>query len=103
MRGSITRRGGCTSHSLLIQVGGETVLREATEDDHASVLALEGRAPQSGASVLQASAKFFARTRAYPVSQVLVAERAGAVIGVECLALTDVRVGGVSCSAGYSL
>lgn len=66
------------------------------------MLALEGSAPQTGAAVLQASANFFARTRAYPVSQVLVAEREGAVIGVECLALTDVRVGGVSCSAGYS-
>ena len=30
------------------------------------------------------------------------AEREGAVIGVECLALTDVRVGGVVCTAGYS-
>ena len=66
------------------------------------MLALEGSAPQTGAAVLQTSANFFARTRAYPVSQVLVAERDGAVIGVECLALTDVQVGGVSCSAGYS-
>ena len=66
------------------------------------MLALEGSAPQTGAAVLQATANFFARTRAYPVSQVLVAEREGAVIGVECLALTEVRVGGVSCSAGYS-
>ena len=66
------------------------------------MLALEGSAPKTRAVVLQASANFFAWTRAYPVSQVLVAEREGAVIGVECLALTGVRVRGVSCSAGYS-
>ncbi len=36
------------------------------------------------------------------MSQVLVAEREGAVIGVECLALTSVRVGGTGCTAGYS-
>jgi GNAT superfamily N-acetyltransferase len=102
VRGSITRHGGLTSQSLLTQVAGETILREATEDDHAALLALEGSAPQTGASVLQASANFFARTRAYPVTQVLVAERDGEVIGVECVALTDVRVGGVSRRAGYS-
>ena len=55
-----------------------------------------------GASLIQARANFFARTDAYPVSHVLVAEREGAVIGVECLALSEVRVGGVSCKAGYS-
>jgi L-amino acid N-acyltransferase YncA len=33
---------------------------------------------------------------------VLVAEHDGEVVGVECLALTDVRVDGVSCTAGYS-
>ena len=73
-----------------------------TEDDHPSLLALEGTAPHAGASLIQARANFFARTDAYPVSQVLVAAREGAVIGVECLALTEVRVGGVSCRAGYS-
>jgi GNAT superfamily N-acetyltransferase len=31
-----------------------------------------------------------------------VAEREGAIIGVECLALTDVRVNGATCAAGYS-
>lgn len=30
------------------------------------------------------------------------AEREGAVVGVECLALTDVRVNGENCTAGYS-
>jgi GNAT superfamily N-acetyltransferase len=100
LRGKVVG-GGLTSHSLLIQTAEETVLREATEDDHASLLALEDTAPHAGAALIQARANFFARTDAYPVSQVLVAEREGAVIGVECLALTDVRVGGVSCSAGY--
>jgi GNAT superfamily N-acetyltransferase len=99
-RGKIVR-GGLTSNSLLIQTAEETVLREATEDDHASLLALEATAPHAGAALIQARSNFFARTDAYPVSQVLVAERKGAVIGVECLALTDVRVSGVSCTAGY--
>ena len=84
-----------------MQTAEETILREATEDDHASLLALDHSAPHAGAALIQARANFFARTDAYPVSQVLVAEREGAVIGVECLALTDVRVGGVGCSAGY--
>jgi len=54
------------------------------------LLALEGTAPHAGASLIQARANFFAHTDAYPVSQVLVAEREGAVIGVECLALAGV-------------
>ncbi|MGH7395823.1 MAG: GNAT family N-acetyltransferase, partial [Candidatus Methylomirabilales bacterium] len=66
------------------------------------MLTLEGSAPHAGAALIQARANFFARTDAYPVSHVLVAEREGAVIGVECLALTEVRVGGVACTAGYS-
>jgi GNAT superfamily N-acetyltransferase len=66
------------------------------------LVTLEGSAPHTGAALIQARANFFARTDAYPVSQVLVAEREGAVIGVECLALTSVRVGGVACTAGYS-
>jgi GNAT superfamily N-acetyltransferase len=100
--GSVAGRGGLTSNSVLTQVAEETVLREATEYDHPALLALEGSAPQTGAALIQARTNFFARTNAYPVSQVLVAEREGAVIGVECLALTDVLVGGVSCTAGYS-
>jgi len=66
------------------------------------LLALDGSAPHAGASLIQARVNFFARTDAYPVSHVLVAERDGAVIGVECLALTEVRVGGISRRAGYS-
>jgi GNAT superfamily N-acetyltransferase len=85
-----------------VQEAAEAVLREATEDDHPALLALEGSSSHTGAELLQARTDFFARTDAYPVSQVLVAEREGAVIGVECLALTDVRVNGVSCTAGYS-
>jgi len=90
------------TQSLLTQIEGDTILREATEDDHPALLALEGSAPLTGASLIQARVNFFARTDAYPVSQVLVAEREGVVIGVVCLALTEVRVGGVSCRAGYS-
>src|SRR3970040_2075814 len=90
------------TNSLLTQIEQDTLLREATEDDHTSLLALEGSAPHAGASLIQARVNFFARTDAYPVSQVLVAEREGAVIGVECLALTEVRVVGVSSGGGYS-
>jgi GNAT superfamily N-acetyltransferase len=86
-----------------MQEPARTVLREATEDDHSALLALEGTSsPHTGAELLQARTDFFARTQAYPVAQVLVAEREGAVVGVECLALTDVRVNGVGCTAGYS-
>ncbi|HEX6774643.1 MAG TPA: GNAT family N-acetyltransferase, partial [Methylomirabilota bacterium] len=52
--------------------------------------------------LLQARNDFFSRTDAYPLSQVLVAEREGDIIGVECLALSDVRVNGAICTAGYS-
>ena len=52
-RGKIVR-GGLTSNSLLIQTAEETVLREATEDDHASLLALEATAPHAGAALIQA-------------------------------------------------
>jgi len=85
-----------------MQESAGTVLREATEDDHPALLALEGTSSHTGAELLQVRRDFFARTEAYPVSQVLVAEREGAVIGVECLALTDVRVNGEGCTAGYS-
>jgi GNAT superfamily N-acetyltransferase len=95
-------QGGSTSTSILAQESAEIALREATEDDHPALLELEGSAPHTGAELLQARADFFARTEAYPVAQVLVAEREGAVIGVECIALTDVRVNGISCTAGYS-
>jgi hypothetical protein len=62
-------RGGPTTHSLLTQIAGDTVLREATEDDHSSLLALEGTAPHAWAPPIQARGNFFARTDAYPVSQ----------------------------------
>jgi GNAT superfamily N-acetyltransferase len=65
------------------------------------LLALEGTAPHAGAALIQARSNFFARTDAYPVSQVLVLEREGALVGVECLALTEVRVGGANYRAGY--
>jgi len=87
---------------VLTQEQAETVLREATEDDHPALLALEGSSSHTGAELLQARNDFFARTDAYPISQVLVAERDGAIIGVECLALSDVRVNGTTCAAGYS-
>lgn len=81
--------------------GGCPVLRDASEDDHGVLLALEGSAPHAGAALIQARTNFFARTRAYPVSRVLVAEQAGAVLGVLCVVLGAVRVGGNPCQAGY--
>src|SRR5262245_64723192 len=91
------------SPTILMPEQTETVLREASEDDHAALLALEGSSfSHTGAEFLQPRANFFARSDAYSTSQVLVAEQDGEVIGVECLALTDVRVGGHSCTAGYS-
>ena len=83
------------SSTILVQEELGTVLREANEDDHSALLALEGSsASATGAELLQVRNDFFARTNAYRTSQVLVAEQDGEIIGVECLALTDVRVGG---------
>jgi GNAT superfamily N-acetyltransferase len=76
-------------------------IREATPLDHGALLALDGSAPHSGGALIQARTRFFARTEAYPVSRVLVAEQAGTVIGVVCIALGAVRVGGKPCEAGY--
>jgi GNAT superfamily N-acetyltransferase len=91
------------SPTILIPAQTETVFREASEDDHPALLALEGSSSgHTGAELLQARDNFFARSDAYSTSQVLVAEQDGEVIGVECLALTDVRVGGHNCTAGYS-
>jgi len=91
------------SSTILVQEELGTVLREANEDDHSALLALEGSsASATGAELLQVRNDFFSRTNAYRTSQVLVAEQDGEVIGVECLALTDVRVGGQGCMAGYS-
>ena len=52
--------GGRTTHSLLTQIAGDTVLREATEDDHPYLLVLEGTAPNAEPSLIQARANFFA-------------------------------------------
>src|SRR5262245_5667278 len=91
------------SPTILMPEQTETLLREASEDDHSALLALEGSSSShTGAELLQARANFFARSDAYSMSKVLVAEQDGEVIGVECLALTDVRVAGHSCTAGYS-
>lgn len=87
---------------VLNQVSEDLVLRAATEEDHGALLALQGTAPHTGAALIQARHNFFARTDAYPVSRVLVVEQEGAVVGVECIALTDVRVGGINRKAAYS-
>ncbi len=88
--------------TVLNQVPQDLVLRPATEEDHGALLALQGTAPHTGAALIQARRNFFARTDAYPTSRVLVVEQQGALVGVECIALTEVRVGGVNRKAAYS-
>jgi predicted N-acetyltransferase YhbS len=77
-------------------------IRTATPADHDALQALEGSAPDAGAKLIQARRHFFARMAAYHRSRVLVAEVEHQVVGVQCLALTPVRVAGQPCSAGYS-
>jgi predicted N-acetyltransferase YhbS len=77
-------------------------IRTATPADHDALQALEGSAPDAGAKLIQARRNFFARMAAYHRSRVLVAEVEHQVVGVQCLALTPVRVAGQPCSAGYS-
>jgi len=77
-------------------------IRPATAADHDALQALDGAAPDSGARLLQARRNFFARMAAYDRTRVLVAEQAHRVVGVQCVALTAVRVAGRPCLAGYS-
>ena len=77
-------------------------IRTATSTDHDALQALDGSAPDAGANLIQARRNFFSRMAAYDRGRVLVAEVEGRVVGVLCLALTPVRVGGQPCSAGYS-
>ena len=77
-------------------------IRTATPADHDALQALEGAAPDAGANLIQARRNFFARMAAYDRTRVLVAELEHRVVGVQCLALTPVRVAGQPCSAGYS-
>jgi len=90
------------SHTILNRVAQDIVLRAATEEDHEALIALEGTAPNAGAELLQARRNFFARTDAYPSSRVLVAEQDGVVVGVECVAMTEVRVAGGHRKTAYS-
>ena len=77
-------------------------LRDATPADQDALQTLDGGAPDAGASLIQARRRFFARTAAYSRCRTLVAEQEGRIVGVECVALTPVRVAGRPCSAGYS-
>src|ERR1700694_2386461 len=90
------------SHIVLNGVSQDTVLRSATEEDHDALLVLEGTAPHAGADLLQARRNFFARANAYPFSRVLVVEQEGVLVGVVCVALTDVRIAGVNSKTAYS-
>lgn len=76
-------------------------LRDAVPGDHPALMALEGTAANAGAAMIQARTHFFARTQAYPVARVLVAERGRSILGVLCVTLSSVRVGGEACEAGY--
>jgi predicted N-acetyltransferase YhbS len=77
-------------------------IRTATAADHDALQALEGAAPDSRARMLQARRNFFSRMAAYDRTHVLVAEVGRQMVGVQCLALTPVRVAGQPCAAGYS-
>src|SRR5712692_9866571 len=76
-------------------------LRTATPADHDALQALVGSAPDAGAALIQARRDFFSRTAAYGRTRIIVAEERDRLVGVLCLALTPVRVGGRPCSAGY--
>ena len=76
-------------------------IRTATPADHDALQVLDGVAPDAGANLLQVRRNFFARAAAYERTRVLVAQQEDRVIGVLCLALTPVRVGGRPCPAGY--
>ena len=69
-------------------------IRSATAADHDALQALEGVAPDSGASLIQARRNFFSRMAAYDRTRVLVAEQEHRVVGVQCLALTPGARGG---------
>ncbi|MGH7366256.1 MAG: GNAT family N-acetyltransferase [Candidatus Rokuibacteriota bacterium] len=76
-------------------------IRTATPADHDALQALDGSAPDTGANLIQARRNFFSRMAAYDRTRVLVAEQQQRVVGVLCLALTQARVAGRPCSAGY--
>jgi GNAT superfamily N-acetyltransferase len=90
------------SRTVLNEVAQDIVMRAATEEDHEALIALEGTAPNAGAELLQARRNFFARTDAYPSSRVLVVEHDGVVVGVECVAMTEVRIAGGHRKTAYS-
>lgn len=76
-------------------------LRDATASDHDALQALDGAALDAGAALIQARRRFFARPAAYSRARTIVAEHAGRIVGLLCVALTPVRVAGRPCSAGY--
>ena len=77
-------------------------LRDALPADSDALQSLDGAAPDAGAALIQARRNFFARTAAYTRCRTFVAEQAGRIIGVNCMALTAVRVAGRPSMAGYS-
>jgi GNAT superfamily N-acetyltransferase len=80
----------------------EVSLRDARPADHDALQSLDGRAPDAGAALIQARRNFFARPAAYGRCRTFVAEQGGQIVGMNCVALTPVRVAGRPCSAGYS-
>jgi GNAT superfamily N-acetyltransferase len=80
----------------------EVSLRDALPADHDALQSLDGKAPDAGAALIQARRNFFARPAAYSRCRTFVAEQHGQIVGMNCVALTPVRVAGRPCSAGYS-
>ena len=77
-------------------------LRDALPADHDALQSLDGKAPDAGAALIQARRNFFARPAAYSHCRTFVAEQEGRIVGMNCVALTPVRVAGRPCLAGYS-
>ena len=76
--------------------------RDARPTDHDALQSLDGEAPDAGAALIQARRNFFARPAAYSRCRTFVAEQDGQIVGMNCVALTPVRVAGRPCLAGYS-
>lgn len=80
----------------------EVSLRDALPADNDALQSIDGAAPDAGAALIQARRNFFARTATYSRCRTFVAEQDGRIVGVNCVALTPVRVAGRPCKAGYS-
>src|SRR5690349_19306005 len=75
----------------------EVSFRDARPTDHDALQSLDGQAPDAGAALIQDRRNFFARPAAYSRCRTFVAEQDGQIVGMNCVALTPVRVAGRPC------